>query len=389
MSFIKNNIQTVGVNPPVEPCNVVSQVDFNVDRIPLNTIINGNCLDVLKKIPDCSIDLIFADPPYNMQTEGDLHRTDGSVFNGVSDAWDKFTSVYDYDVFSEKWLAECRRILKKDGSIWVIGSFQNIYRLGYIMQNLGYWILNDVIWSKPNAVPNFAGTRFQNAHETLLWCSKDKRAKYHFNYQTMKAMNAGKQMKSVWDIGICIGNERLKTSDGKKVHSTQKPEKLLYNVIASSSKLGDIVLDPFFGTGTTGAVAKLLGRNFIGIEQNSFYIEHARLRINSIHPNIDAFAKADYDVKPPKFTTKALINLGILKPGQLLYDKTGLKTVTLLANGNVTDGVVELSIHKMSGKLKGVANNNGWDYFYYKNDKNMLADINSLRYIAEQRSKEL
>lgn len=251
-------------------------------EIQKDFIYQGDCLDILRTFPDKSVDLIFADPPYNMQTEGELLRTDGTAFDGVSDKWDKFSSLQDYDAFSKKWLTECRRVLKNDGAIWVIGSFQNIFRLGYIMQDLGFWILNDVIWSKPNAVPNFGGTRFQNSHETLIWCAKSKGAKYHFNYKTMKHLNGDKQMKSVWEIGICIGSERLKDSDGKKIHSTQKPEHLLYNIILSSTQKEDLVLDPFFGTGTTGAVAKRLGRHFVGIEREAAYIEAAKKRINSV-----------------------------------------------------------------------------------------------------------
>ena len=256
---------------------------FNIKDIE-NTIIEGDTIENLKKIPDESIDLIFADPPYFMQTEGELHRTDGTKFQGVEDEWDKFSSYNEYDKFCFEWLKECKRILKKDGSIWVIGSFQNIYRIGYIMQNLGYWILNDIIWSKPNAAPNFSGTRYQNSHETLIWCTKSKKSKYTFNYKTMKYLNNDKQDKSVWDIGICIGNERLKGEDGKKVHSTQKPEKLLYKVILSTSKPNDIVLDPFFGTGTTGAIAKLLGRNYIGIEREHEYNLVAQKRIDNVIP---------------------------------------------------------------------------------------------------------
>ena len=206
--------------------------------------------------------------------------------------------------------------MKSDGSIWVIGSFQNIYRLGYIMQDLGFWILNDVIWSKPNAVPNFAGTRFQNSHETLIWCAKSKKAKYQFNYKTMKSLNGDKQMKSVWDIGICIGNERLKDENGQKIHSTQKPEKLLYNIIISSTEPNDVVLDPFFGTGTTGAIAKKVGRHFIGIEREEFYIKHAQKRINDIIPELYLFSNMDLEIKPPRISIRELIIKGFLTVGQ-------------------------------------------------------------------------
>lgn len=350
---------------------------FDIDKIK-NTIIEGDTIDNLKKIPDESIDLIFADPPYFMQTEGELHRTDGTKFQGVEDEWDKFSSYNEYDKFCFEWLKECKRVLKKDGSIWVIGSFQNIYRLGYIMQNLDYWILNDVIWSKPNAAPNFAGTRFQNSHETLIWCTKSKKSKYTFNYKTMKYLNNEKQDKSVWDIGICIGNERLKGEDGKKIHSTQKPEKLLYKVILSTSKPNDIVLDPFFGTGTTGAIAKLLGRNYIGIEREHTYNKAAQERIDKVVPIDDDITNLKLEVKPPKVPMKKLVEAGMVKENQPLYNKEGIEICKVNIDGNVYDNDDVLSIHKMSAKYLNRTNNNGWDYFYIKEDG--LISIDELRY---------
>jgi site-specific DNA-methyltransferase (adenine-specific) len=345
----------------------------------INTIISGDSLENLKKIPDESIDLIFADPPYFMQVDGVLHRIDGSKFNGVEDDWDKFSGYNEYDEFCFKWLSECKRILKSNGSIWVIGSFQNIYRIGYIMQNLGYWILNDVIWSKPNAAPNFAGTRFQNSHETLLWCTKSEKSKYTFNYKTMKYLNGDKQDKSVWNIGICIGNERIKGEDGKKLHSTQKPEKLLYKIILSTSKPQDIVLDPFFGTGTTGAIAKLLNRNYIGLEKDDLYNKAAKKRIDKIKAINDDVTMLKYEVKPPRVSLVKLIDAKMLKENEILYNKFGDKICNLLRDGKVTDGVDILSIHKMSAKYLKLANNNGWDYFYYKKGDNLIS-IDSLRY---------
>lgn len=289
----------------------------------LNTIIVGDCLTNLPLIPDNSVDLIFADPPYWMQTEGELLRTNGAKFSGVEDDWDKFNTYKEYDEFSKKWLKECKRILKPNGSIWVVGAFQNIYRIGYIMQNLGFWVLNDVIWSKPNAVPNFGGTRFQNSHETLLWCCKSQKSKYTFNYKTMKHLNGGKQDKSVWNIGICIGGERLKDADGKKAHSTQKPEKLLYKIILSTSKPGDVVLDPFFGSGTTGAVAKLLGRNYIGLEMESKYIDIAKKRIKKVITDSNDVNNLTLEVKPPRVSMKQLIEDGSLAVGEKLYSQQG------------------------------------------------------------------
>ncbi len=346
----------------------------------INKIIKGNCIEEMKKIPNESVDMIFADPPYFMQTEGVLNRTNGTKFNGVEDEWDKFKDYSEYDEFTTRWLAECKRIMKKDATIWVIGSFQNIYRLGYIMQNMGFWILNDVIWAKPNAVPNFGGTRFQNSHETMLWCTKDKKSKYTFNYKTMKFLNNEKQEKSVWNIGICIGNERLKDEKGNKVHSTQKPEKLLYNIIISSTKPGDVVLDPFFGTGTTGAVAKATGRNYIGIEMEENYIKYAQKRLEKIEPVLDEISELKLEVKPPKVPMAKLIEFNYIKPGQKLYNKDKSKEVIITDKGHVSDGEEDLSIHKMSAKMLGLANHNGWEYFWIEDRKNGLVTLDSLRY---------
>ncbi len=359
---------------------------INNTQQAINKIVLGDTIETLKKFKDESVDLIFADPPYFMQTEGELLRTDGTKFVGVEDSWDKFNDYKDYDEFSYNWLKECKRILKKDGTIWVIGAFQNIYRLGYIMQNLGFWILNDVIWSKTNAVPNFGGTRFQNAHETLLWCGKTKNSKYTFNYKTMKYLNGGKQDKSVWNLSICIGNERIKGADGKKAHSTQKPEKLLEKIIVSSSKPEDIVLDPFFGTGTTGAIAKRYGRNFIGIEREKDYIDIAKTRLlNEINESND-ITNLSLEVKPPKVPLQDLIKCGYIKIDQELYNKEGLVICRVRENGKVYDKDQELSIHKMSAKYLHRSNSNGWDYFYTNYKDNFIC-INELRYIYDKEVK--
>ena len=257
-----------------------------------NTIIQGDCIDVLKQFPDNSIDLIFVDPPYNMQLKNVLYRPNNTKVDGVYDEWDKFASFSEYDAFCTAWLRECRRILKDTGTIWGIGSYHNIFRVGNIMLNLGFWILNDVTWYKTNPMPNFMGTRFTNATETLLWCSKSKEnKKYTFNHKLMKKYNGNKQMTSVWQIALCTGKERLKGEDGKKAHSTQKPEELLKRIILSTTRQNDLVLDPFFGTGTTGAVAKKLKRNYIGIEKKTEYIQLAKNRINSI---TSCFEEADW-----------------------------------------------------------------------------------------------
>lgn len=344
-----------------------------------NKIIKGDCIENLKNIPTNSIDLIFADPPYFMQTEGELLRTDGTKFQGVEDEWDKFDGYNQYDEFCTQWLQECKRIMKKDASIWVIGAFQNIYRIGYIMQNMGFWILNDVIWAKTNPAPNFAGTRFQNAHETMLWCTKDNKAKYTFNYKTMKYLNNNKQERSIWNIGLCIGSERIKDQNGKKVHSTQKPEKLLYNVITSSSKPGDIILDPFFGTGTTGAIAKLTGRNYIGIEKEEEYIKVAQARIDEIETIHNDINDLKLEIKPPKVPMDKLIQFEYIQPGQEVYNKSKEKIGIIENNGYINDGEDILSIHKMSAKHLGLTNNNGWDYFWIKSNDEFI-ELDSLRY---------
>ena len=347
----------------------------------LNSIIKGDTIDTLKQFPDNSIDVIFADPPYFMQTTGKvLQRADGTgEFKGCDDEWDKYENYKEYDEFSTNWLKECRRILKPNGTIWVIGSFQNIYRIGYIMQNLGYWILNDIIWSKTNPTPNMAGTRFCNAHETLLWCAKSEKSKFTFNYKTMKHLNGDKQDKSVWTLGICQGNERLKDETGTKLHTTQKPESLLEKVILSSTKPNDIVLDPFFGTGTTGAVAKKYGRNFIGIEREEKYIEGANKRINTQEICCNKISNLELETKPPKVSLSQLIVSNLLQEHEILYNKNGDKIATLADNNKVVYKNSEYSIHKLSAKLLNKNNNNGWSYFYIKRN-NKLICIDSLRY---------
>jgi site-specific DNA-methyltransferase (adenine-specific) len=352
----------------------------------LNSIIEGDTVEQLKLIPSNSIDLIFADPPYFMQTEGILLRSEGTPFHGVDDEWDKFDDYEHYDEFCKQWLTECHRILKKDGCIWVIGAFQNIYRIGYLMQNIGFWILNDVVWSKPNPVPNFKGTRFTNSSETMLWCTKNKESRYTFNYKTMKHLNNDKQMKSVWNIGICIGNERIKNDEGKKAHNTQKPEELLFNVIISSSKHGDIVCDPFMGSGTTGAVAKKLGRNFIGIEREKDYVQLANNRIGKVITEDNDIVRNTFDIKPPKVSMKELVIKGYLKSGDTLYDKKKIYQATLMNDGNLSYDGLNGSIHKISAHILKLTNNNGWDYWYIEHGNDLIS-IDCIR--NEYRTKEL
>lgn len=349
-----------------------------------DVILQGDCVELLKTLPDKSVDLVFADPPYFMQTQGELLRASGEKFSGVEDSWDKFENLTHYDKFCKAWLSECKRVLKDEGCIWVIGSFQNIFRLGYIMQDLGFWILNDIIWAKLNPVPNFKGTRFCNAHETLLWCAKSKNSKYTFNYKTMKYLNKDKQEKSVWNIGICIGNERLKDANGKKIHSTQKPEILLEKIILSSSKERDLILDPFFGTGTTGAVAKKFNRHFIGIEQNEFYIKTAHSRIMQVNSISNEITQAAFEIKPPKVSLKELLKAKLLEKNEKFYNKSGQFICHLYNDEKVKDKTDILSIHQMSAKhLNKKTDHNGWSYFYIMRN-NKLISIDSLRYECDK-----
>ena len=339
------------------------------NKLPLNKIINGNSIDIMMSFPDNSIDMIFADPPYNLQLKNELSRPDSSKVNGVTEDWDSFKSFKEYDQFTETWMTEAKRILKPEGTIWVIGSYHNIFRVGNIMQNLGYWILNDIIWHKSNPMPNFKGTRFTNAHETIIWASKNHDSKYNFNYHAMKSLNEGTQMRSDWYLPICSGNERLKDIDGNKIHSTQKPEALLYRVLLSSSKKDDIVLDPFFGTGTTGAVAKKLGRNFIGIEREVSYINAAKKRIREIISTEDEFLSTTVSKKAQKRVPfGSLVENGLIKPGSVLRGPKNLKSrkfmATVRADGSLLMNGDSGSIHQMSAKIQGKESYNGWTFWH-------------------------
>ena len=300
----------------------------------VSRVLVGDCIEQMNKLPEVSVDLIFADPPYNLQLNGDLSRPDQTKVDGVNESWDKFSSISEYDLYTKQWLIAARRILKPNGTIWVIGSYHNIFRLGYILQDLNFWMLNDIIWRKVNPMPNFRGRRFTNAHETLIWASKTSSSKYTFNYEAMKSLNGDLQMRSDWLIPICTGDERLKDRDGKKVHPTQKPENLLTRVIMSSSNIGDIVLDPFFGTGTTGAVAKKLGRNFIGIEQNANYAIEAQKRINSINEIVSKeLIQTPRKTAEPRIPFGHLLEQGLISPGELfkILETDGLQKLELMA----------------------------------------------------------
>ena len=348
----------------------------------LNSIIKGDCIAGMEKLPQGSIDVIFADPPYNLQLEGDLHRPDQSKVDACDDDWDKFSNFAAYDAFTTAWLMAARRVLKPNGTIWVIGSYHNIFRVGTTLQDLGYWMLNDVIWRKSNPMPNFRGRRFTNAHETMIWASRDQSAKkYTFNYDAMKMANDEIQMRSDWLFPICNGGERLKNAQGTKVHPTQKPEALLHRVLMSSSKPGDIVLDPFFGTGTTGAVAKRLGRHFVGIERQQDYIDAANKRIDRVEPEKSpALVVTTGKRAEPRVAFGALIETGMLKPGALLQDSKKRWQARVRIDGSLERENESASIHKMGARVQDLDACNGWTFWHYE-ENGMWQSIDALRKI--------
>tara|TARA_Y100001949_G_scaffold169281_1_gene169049 strand:+ start:1490 stop:2563 length:1074 start_codon:yes stop_codon:yes gene_type:complete len=343
-----------------------------------NKIINGDSLNELKKIPDESFDLIFSDPPYNLQLRNRLIRPDRSKVDAVNDKWDQFENFKVYDDFTMNWLSECRRILKKNGSIWVIGSYHNIFRVGTKIQDLGFWILNDVIWNKNNPMPNFRGTRFTNAHETLIWASKDKNSKYTFNYQSLKCLNDDLQMRSTWNLPICNGNERLKEK-GKKVHSTQKPESLLHRILLASTNKNDLILDPFLGSGTTAVVAKKLGRIFYGIEKDKKYFNAANKRLKNTKPIEDNYLDTIQNNRSkPRIPFGSLVELGVIKPGTEIYDQKKKINAKIMIDGSIKYQKAEGSIHKVAAKILGAESCNGWTYWHYQSG-NTLKPIDELR----------
>lgn len=347
--------------------------------LPLDSILQGDCVEMMRSLPAASVDMIFADPPYNLQLGGDLHRPDGSQVDAVNDEWDKFDSLATYDRFTHAWLAEAKRILKPGGSIWVIGSYHNIFRVGAALQDQGYWILNDIVWRKANPMPNFKGTRFTNAHETLIWASMGEKARYTFNYRAMKTLNDELQMRSDWLIPICGGQERLKKG-GTKVHPTQKPEALLYRILLACSNPGDVVLDPFFGTGTTGAVAKRLGRHFIGIEREDDYIAAALERIEMALPLDESVVKT---MMAPQAATRvafgSLVAGGMIAPGSVLTDVKRRWKATVRADGSLDcEGQPAGSIHKVGAGVQGAPSCNGWT-FWHVDDGKQLRVIDAVR----------
>jgi modification methylase len=349
-----------------------------VADLPLNQILRQDCVAAMAALPDACIDMVFADPPYNLQLGGDLFRPEGGRVDAVDDDWDKFDTFATYDHFTRAWLKEARRILKPNGTLWVIGSYHNIFRVGAALQDAGYWILNDIIWRKTNPMPNFRGTRFTNAHETLIWASRSEDSRYTFNYRAMKALNDELQMRSDWMIPICSGGERVKDG-GTKAHPTQKPEALLYRVLLACTNKGDVVLDPFFGTGTTGAVARRLGRNWIGIEREKRYVDVARARIDStLELDESAMKVMASRGTQPKVPFGTLVASGAVAPGTVLTDAKRRWTAQVLADSSVEHGGQQGSIHRIGAAVQGAPSCNGWTFWHIERDGDLLA-IDALR----------
>ena len=332
----------------------------------------GDSLKLMAQMPNESVDMIFADPPYFMQLHKELVRPDATAVSAVTDEWDKFNDTVSYDTFTKKWLKQAFRVLKKNGSLWVIGTYHNIFRVGYHLQNTGFWILNDIIWRKTNPMPNFKGTRFTNAHETLIWCTKEPRTKYTFNYESMKAFNDDLQMRSDWVIPVCHGPERVKNEHGKTLHSTQKPEELLYRIILACTKPNDLILDPFVGSGTTTAVAKKLGRHYIGMDKYKPYIESAQKRLDAIRQGQSAYIQPTVKKLPTKIAFGDLVANNIIPVGTALYDPNGHNRAYVCADGSLKRGSEQASLHQMAAKVKHSPTCNGWTFWHIKQGKNLF-----------------
>jgi modification methylase len=346
--------------------------------LPVDRIIRGDCIEAMRALPDACVDMVFADPPYNLQLGGDLFRPEGGRVDAVDNDWDKFDSLATYDAFSKAWLTEAHRILKPNGTLWVIGSYHNIFRVGAVLQDEGFWILNDIIWRKANPMPNFRGTRFTNAHETLIWASKGEKAKYTFNYRAMKTLNDELQMRSDWSFPICGGPERIKRN-GVKAHPTQKPEALLYRILLASTKPGDVVLDPFFGTGTTGAVAKRLGRHWIGIERETDYIDVAQERIEAALPlDESSLTTMQSDASAPRVAFGTLVETGYLRPGVTVFDIKRRWSATVRSDGSLICDAASGSIHKVGATLQKAPSCNGWTFWHFEED-GALKPVDDLR----------
>jgi modification methylase len=349
-----------------------------VAALPLDSILMDDCVAAMAALPDACVDMVFADPPYNLQLGGDLFRPEGGRVDAVDNDWDKFETFAAYDAFTAAWLTEARRILKPNGTLWVIGSYHNIFRVGATLQDAGFWILNDVVWCKTNPMPNFKGTRFTNAHETLIWASRDEQSRYTFNYRAMKSLNDELQMRSDWSFPICGGQERLKRG-GVKAHPTQKPEALLYRILLACTNKGDVVLDPFFGTGTTGAVARRLGRHWIGIERETAYVEVARERIAAALPlDESAVTTMQSPKSSPKVAFGTLVETGLIPAGTQVFDIKRRWIATVRADGSLVLGDASGSIHKLGATLQGAPSCNGWTFWHMAHD-GVIKPIDALR----------
>ncbi len=338
-------------------------------ELPLDQVLLGDCIQLMGMLPAASVHCVFADPPYNLQLRGELRRPDDSLVDGVDDDWDRFTDFAAYDDFTRAWLAECRRLLRKDGTLWVIGSYHNIFRIGAILQDLGFWVLNDVVWRKSNPMPNFRGRRFTNAHETMIWAARGRDSRHRFNYQAMKALNDDIQMRSDWLMPLCTGPERLRNQHGLKLHPTQKPEALLHRVLLASTAAGDIVLDPFLGTGTTAAVAKRLQRHFIGIERHPAYAEAAIGRIRrTLAASAAGVSTTPSKREAPRIPFGSLVESGLVPPGTVLHDRGRRVRATVMADGSVTAGAAQGSIHKVGALVQNAPSCNGWTFWHLERD---------------------
>jgi modification methylase len=345
-----------------------------VRELPLDQILRGDSVTLMRMLPPASVHCVFADPPYNLQLRGELRRPDDSLVDGVDEEWDRFEDYEAYDRFTREWLTECRRLLRKDGTIWVIGAYHNIFRIGAILQDLGFWILNDVIWRKSNPMPNFRGRRFTNAHETLIWAARGRDSRYRFNYQAMKALNDDLQMRSDWLLPLCTGPERLRNTHGLKLHPTQKPEALLHRVLLASTAPEDIVLDPFVGTGTTAVVARRLGRHFIGIERHPAYAEAAIGRVRKTRQiNADALATSPTKREAVRIPFGALVERGLVPAGTALYDRQRRVSATVVADGTIASGGNKGSIHKVGAAVQNAPSCNGWTFWHVERNRALVA----------------
>ena len=367
-------------SPSPSPAPVPSAPSLGDQLGDGNRLLIGDCVALMRALPAGSVDMVFADPPYNLQLKGALHRPDNSKVDAVDDAWDQIGDFAAYDSFTRAWLAEARRVLKPDGTIWVIGSYHNVFRLGASLQDLGFWVLNDVVWRKANPMPNFRGRRFTNAHETMIWAARDQKSRYTFNYASMKALNDDIQMRSDWFIPLCTGSERIKDAEGRKAHPTQKPEALLHRVIVASTKPDDVILDPFFGSGTTGAVARRLGRRFIGLERDPAYADVARKRIAAVRrADPDSIEPTGSKREEPRVPFGWLVERGLLQPGEVLSDPSGRWTARVRADGTLISAEHKGSIHQVGAAVQGAPACNGWTFWCVVADGGKRVPIDVLR----------